>query len=670
MSFDIMEGALSSGQKGLTTEAISNAAEVKRYDRRMFLKMMGVTAGTVAAVTMLGKITGSAEAACGTGMVTGSPLPGSSIPKYVTQLVIPPAFVPESNGVHRIDMQPWTQQILPAKDAYGRSTGFGPTTVFAYGGNVKDPSTGKRVFLRNSPGATFEAVKGIPTRVEWINNLRGVHFLPVDPTLHWANPNKIPKPTPPFKSFPSGYLNAQQPIPTVTHLHGGEVPSIYDGHPDAWFTADGKHGPAFVTRSYVYPNEQQATTLFYHDHVLGMTRLNLYAGLAGFYLIRDPRDRLASLLPQGKYEVPLAIQDRMFFQKDDCGHNDLAFPYVGNVPGVHPYWAPEFFGDVVMVNGVTWPNLNVDRGQYRFRVLNGSNARFYNLYFSNGMSFVQIGSDGGYLQAAVRQTSYLLAPGERIDILVDFSSFKAGTKIILRNNANAPYPGGTAPDPNTVGQIMQFTVGKDKGFTPRSLPYQLNPTLYGYEWPAPHPGAVKRILTLNELLDAGGNSLGLFLNGQMWDGMVTETPKAGSTEEWFFVNLTGDAHPMHLHLTQFNLVSRQNFNMTKYLADWTKLNQAGLTNGQLPFKMTWMTKTLPIEPYLQGSPQYTTANEKGWKDIIKAFPNQITRIRVRFKKQDDTPYGFDPTQGPGYVWHCHIVDHEDNEMMRPMVLKK
>ena len=163
---------------------------------------------------------------------------------------------------------------------------------------------------------------------------------------------------------------------------------------------------------------------------------------------------------------------------------------------------------------------------------------------------------------------------------------------------------------------------------------------------------------------------GLFLNGQMWDGMVSETPKNGSTEDWYFVNLTGDAHPMHLHLVQFNIMSRQNFNATKYMADWLKLNQAGLTNGQLPFKMTWQTKVLPFEPYLQGSPTLAEPDEKGWRDLVRAMPGQVTRIRVRFKQQNGNPYPFDPTTGPGYVWHCHIVDHEDNEMMRPMIIKK
>jgi hypothetical protein len=256
---------------------------------------------------------------------------------------------------------------------------------------------------------------------------------------------------------------------------------------------------------------------------------------------------------------------------------------------------------------------------------------------------------------------------------VDFSSIAAGTKIVMKNDAPAPYPTGTVPDPKTVGQIMQFRVGSAKGFPPAKLPSSLNPTLCGPEWPALRPGGLKRILTLNELLDKTppNNSLGLFLNGQMWDGMVSETPKNGTTEDWYFVNLTGDAHPMHLHLVQFQIVSRQDFNATKYNTDWMALNKNGLTNGQLPFKMTWQTKVLPFEPYLiPGTKTLAEPDEKGWKDIVRTMPGQVTQIRVRFKQQSGTPFPFDPTTGPGYVWHCHIVDHEDNEMMRPMIVKK
>jgi hypothetical protein len=241
------------------------------------------------------------------------------------------------------------------------------------------------------------------------------------------------------------------------------------------------------------------------------------------------------------------------------------------------------------------------------------------------------------------------------------------------NDAPAPFPTGPLPDPDTVGQIIKFKVGNARGFAPKSLPAHLNQTLADTDWPALRPGGLKRILTLNELPDSRSpDSLpGLFLNGQTYDSAITETPKNGSTEDWHFVNLTGDAHPLHLHLVQFNIVSRQDFDAAKYLGDWLKLNQAGLTDGMLPFTRNWQAKVLPFEPYL--TPDTRTLeepDERGWRDVVCTMPGQVTRIRVRFMKQDGTPYGFDPTAGPGYVWHSQIADREDNEMMRPLIIKK
>ena len=212
-----------------------------------------------------------------------------------------------------------------------------------------------------------------------------------------------------------------------------------DGHPDAWFTHDGRCGPGYVSSTYTYPNTQEPATLWYHDHALGMTRLNVYAGLAGFYLLREEKpgkkkyseQRLK--LPEGDYEIPQVIQDKMF-----NSDGSLLFANEGLNPDVHPYWAVGFFGDVIVVNGKVWPNLDVERRQYRFRILNGSNSRFYNLKLSNGMEFIQIGSDGGLLKHPARLTSLLLAPAERADILVNFSDIEPGTSIRLLNDAAAP----------------------------------------------------------------------------------------------------------------------------------------------------------------------------------------------------------------------------------------
>lgn len=580
------------------------------------------------------------------------PLDSKSIPKYVNQLVKPPVYMPAIvrnpmtrqviGHAYKIIASVFQQQILPP--------GFGTTKVFGYGGMVQDPHTGRAVYYRSAPGSTFEAIRGIPVQVQWINNISEPHFLPVDPTLDWANPNSVPISLPPYPPFPPGFPLAQQHVPIVPHLHGGETSSYYDGYPMAWFTADGRIGPAFTTNNYFYPNVQQPTTLWYHDHTMGMTRLNNYAGLTGFYVIRDRNDPLAPFLPGGENEIPLNIQDRSF-------HSDgsLYYAHVGENPSIHPYWVSEFFGNTIMVNGKVWPNLNVKPQQYRFRVLNGSNSRFYHLQLSNQQKFIQIGTDGGYLPHPVELTSLLIAPAERADILIDFSILAPGTKIILTNTAIAPYPDGTPPDPQTVGQIMQFTVMNAPVIPPQKLPPVLN------NIPQLTP-TTTRTLTLFELLGPNGASLGLTLDGQLWRNPASELPRAGMTEEWHVANLTTDAHPIHLHLIQFLLISRQKFRSDDYLKDWMKLNQT-TPPGTPPYYVK--PKALPIEPYLQGQPIAPLPHEKGWKDTIQMYPGELTTIRVRFASQDGSPFPFDPSLGPGYVWHCHMLEHEDNEMMRP-----
>ena len=603
------------------------------------------------------------------------PLDPVCIPKYVNELLKPPVYKPfvintktktnekdscckkkEKKHLYFVDISEFKQQILPK--------GFPKTTVWGYGGLVKDTNTGKIKYSRSAPGATFEAIRNIPVMVKWINKLKCSNRFAVDPTLHWANPNDMPmEPCKPWPMFPPGFPEAQRPVTTVAHLHGGEVPSIYDGHPDAWFTYNGKRGPTFVTSMYSYPNKQEPTTLWYHDHSLGTTRLNVYAGLAGFYLLRDSynRSKKKSVLPEGDYEIPIVIQDRSFY----CD-GSFSFCDEGINPDVHPYWVPEFLGDTIMVNGSVWPKLNVERRQYRFRLLNGSSARFYNLQMSNGMTFTQIGTDGGFLPEPVELDTLLIAPGERADILVDFSDIEPGTSIKLLNNANTPFPDGEAPDPNTVGQIMMFLVPNNcaEPIKPEKLADKLNniPTLI--------PNAPQRILTLNEVMGPNGPVI-LLLNGQKWEAPISELPRVGSTEEWVIANLTMDTHPIHLHLVQYLLFNRQDFDADEYKMKWEEIN------GMPPFEHP--TEVLPVDCYLVGDPIEPDDNEKGWKDTVRMNPNQVTRIIVRFAPQD-TPfptvkpginrYSFDPALGPGYVWHCHILDHEDNEMMRPFKVIK
>jgi spore coat protein A len=608
-----------------------------------------------------------------------------TIPKFQNELVIPPIYAPtiemdpatkKMSAYYTVDMTEFYEQILPP--------GYPKTKVWGYGGLVYDPTSPTNVkYVRNSPGPTFEAIQGIPSIVTWVNKITTPNMFAVDPTLHWANPNNMPMmPEMPWPLFPPGFVNAQSPVPLVPHLHGGEQQSYYDGDPDEWFTADGKHGSGYSTYTpttsnsavYYYPNEQPPATLWYHDHALGITRLNVMAGLAGFYILNKIEDPIATQLPSSQYDIPLAIQDRSF-----NSDGSLYFPSEGINPDIHPYWQPEFFGDTIVVNGKVWPNLNVEPRQYLFRLLDGSNARFYTLSLTDNDNqdmvypFIQIGTDGGYLSAPVTLTSLTIAPGERADILVDFSTMPAGTKIIVRNTAAAPFPEGDPAnfDEKTVGQIMQFTVEQGLSVAPETLPKLLNTI------PALENNAPTRVLTLYEVDDNNGDPQMVTLNGQRWAGAITETPEVGSTEDWMIVNLTPDAHPIHLHLVQFQLVSRQNFRADDYTADWLALNGISDPVTQLPFPDNVVPETLDVSNYLQGTPIGPALNENGWKDTMQAPPGMVTIIRIRWAPltaptsgpNAPTPgvnlYPFDPTAGPGYVWHCHILDHEDDEMMRP-----
>jgi FtsP/CotA-like multicopper oxidase with cupredoxin domain len=599
-----------------------------------------------------------------------------TIPKWVNQLdKAPPIYVPnnvtDNSGKlirqdYVVGIREFEQQILPISDTSGNPTGFRSTKVWGFEGQAKDAVTGQMLGLvHSSPGCTFEATLRVPVQVKWVNNLVDssgnplMHMFAIDPTILWANPNGIASPNPvSAPAFPNGYVQAQSPVPIVMHLHGGEVPSSSDGNPEAWWTANGLHGEAYssdlATDSnsavFTYPNDQQPTALWYHDHAMGITRLNVMSGLAGFYLLRSTDDQVAGLLPKGEFEIPLAIQDRNFLSD-----GSLYFPSEGSDKTVHPYWNPTFVGNTIMVNGLLWPNTDVKQGQYRLRILDGSNSRFYKLHFSNNMKFTQIGTDGGYLKAPVTLSSLTISPGERVDLLVDFSNVAVGQKVILENTD----PTLTNDEKQTVGQIIQFTVSKDKGFSPNSLPADLNPTLVG-EFPSlPSPTKI-RTLTLIEQGNAP-NTVAMLLDGQPWNAPVSEEPQLGTTEDWIIVNPLMTAHPIHMHLVQFQLVKRQELASTQYLYDWQALN------GNIPLNHSTINVD-SLDRYMIGQPIKPAPYEQGWKDTIQADAGAVTVIRARFAPQDGSNYKFDPTTGPGYVWHCHILDHEDNEMMRPFVV--
>jgi spore coat protein A len=313
-------------------------------------------------------------------------------------------------------------------------------------GTPKQPAT--------YPSRTIIAETGREVRVNWLNELKNAqgnlpHLLPVDTSIHWADPQNPPYPA-------SG-------VPIVTHLHGGQTEFMSDGHPDAWFTPDfEQRGPEIARAVYVYDNEQEATTLWYHDHALGITRLNVYAGLAGFYLIRDEHEKKLikkHKLPGAPYEIPVVIQDKMF-----TANGALHYP-----TGPQNSILPEFFGDFIIVNGKAWPKLDVEPRKYRFRLLNGSDSRFYRLTLrkelspntpENRIPFCQIGTDQGFLNSPVELDELVLAPAERADIIVDFSCLK-NQNLIFYNDARSPFPDGDLlADPESTALIFKMRVVK------------------------------------------------------------------------------------------------------------------------------------------------------------------------------------------------------------------
>ncbi len=504
-----------------------------------------------------------------------------------------------------------------------------PTYLFGYGTTQETASY---------PAATIEARKGVPIDIRWTNHLGFAHpvSFAFDPTLEHAI--------------------TTTGIPICSHVHGAEVEPQSDGGPLTWFTPGfAEKGADWKHEVYHYANNQLPATIWYHDHAFGYTRHNVYAGLAGYYIIRDPGNEPAGL-PSGPYEVPLVIQDRMF-----TTDGQLWYPNVGDNPE-HPIWTPEFFGNVILVNGKAWPYLQVEPRKYRFRILDGSNARFYSLALAErmttapGPAFYQIGSDGGYLAAPVllnhpadpMSPRLLLAPAERADVIIDFAGYAPGTEFILKNTAKAPFPTGGVADPLTAGQVMLFRVVPATGPDNSVIPPTLTPLTR-----LSHPTST-RILTLNEMEGENG-PLGALLNGTAFMGEVTEMPTLGTTEMWEVVNMTADTHPIHLHLVQFQLLNRQKFNLRRYEAAFEQANPVIPTDAYVP---------VPVGAYLRGRPIAPDPNERGWKDTFRMNPGEVTRILVRFAPQDGSPaFAFDATAEPGYVWHCHILEHEENDMM-------
>jgi FtsP/CotA-like multicopper oxidase with cupredoxin domain len=687
--------------------------------RRTFLKYTGGTALTWYAFTKLGVLKAIAQ-------IPGGTLDPALVPKFQTPLLVPPVMPKAGRLVQRggknidyyeISMKQITQQILPQ--------GLPVTTVWGYGAISSESKRG--LLVHNAPSLTIEARWNTPVRVKWINDLKDAngnfrpHLLAVDPTLHWANPpggnmhrdmrpdftGKMYVPLADFVDPATQYTQYRGPVPMVTHVHGAVgVGDESDGYAEGWYLpaaddlpgglakegtwynffkgkAAAAHGavwgPGFAT--FQYPNLNRASTIWYHDHALGMTRLNVYAGPAGFYIVRggpagddaviDTRFGTAAVLPgpaphendnfpsnKSYYEIPIAVQDRSFnmdgslFYPDSRAFFDHFFqPFIPET-AISPIWNPEFFGNMMLVNGNTWPYLNVEQRRYRFRFLNGCQSRFLILDFAGipGVKVWQIGNEGGFLSAPVNLTAnhdnkLLMALAERADLIVDFTEVQQGNYVVGNVGPDEPFGGGIpnedfdAADPNSTGQVLQFRVGPAVAPDPTTPPEFLSlPAII----PLPAETHTRRLALLEDgevfpeigfdgpiaallgNVDEDGNAL-----AKMWMDEVTENPVEGATEVWEFFNFTADAHPMHIHEIAFEVVNREPLVLDEESEE-------------------------PVQPVqLTGNVRPPEAWESGFKDTVVAYPGEVTRVRAKFDR-------------PGqFVWHCHIVEHEDNEMMRP-----
>lgn len=673
----------------------------------------------------------------GASVAVGEVLPGGSldpagIPKFASPLLIPPVM-PRARRIvsgrrnvdyYEIAVRQFTQQVLPS--------GHPRTVVWGYGPVATDHEGRALLKMFNAPSLTIEARPGTAVRVKWINELVDrngdyrPHLLPVDPTLHWANPGRLgsdrtdsmpmldgrayvqtSSPSDPIDSA-TQYTRYWGPVPMVTHLHGAVgVGDESDGYPEAWILPAARNIPAGLSRQGTwydffaakarrafgvrwgrgfsiaqYPNENRACALWFHDHSLGLTRLNVYTGPVGFYLLRggpsgdgaviDKRTRKPAILPgpAPRYgstdtsrcrDIPIAIQDRsfnadgsLFYPDSRAFFDENEGPYLPESP-TPPMWNPEFFGNTLLVNGRTWPYQRVERRRYRFRVLNGCQSRFLILAFGDipGVSVTLIGNEGGLLPAPVRVTEdlanqLLVAPAERADLIVDFTDVPVGAYPLRNLGPDEPYGDGIAgpdfepADPATTGSVMQFRVvaatSPDRTTPPRFLRL---PAIAAF----PPATRIRRLALLEHSHDGGPTAavLGTIRQsmepgspewdgtgtghaaGQMWMDDVTTNPAVGATEVWEIYNLTVDAHPVHIHEVVFEVLDRQAIEVSE--------NMVGIVSGSTPERP---------EPH-----------ERGRKDTVVAPPGQVTRIRTTFHKAGQ------------FVWHCHILEHEDNEMMLP-----
>ena len=706
--------------------------------RRRFLQL---TAGTAAYLAFLRRAWPFSQSP------NTIPLFGTTLRSIGTIGVAAPDLTPAPvTGVTHYTINIDQFQDAGVVPALGPTTlrGFNPTRLLA-GQNNKHL------------GGIIVGQKGTPVQITFRNNLPGgTHIIPNDLTIPGAN------------------LGNNR---TAVHLHGGLVPWISDGGPFSWWDPAGNRGPSFVNNTvlnpgaaqneaeYYYPLNQSARFVWYHDHALGITRINAYAGIASGFIIRDPFEAnlvsqgLPNFIELGGNEIPLIIQDKVFVGPNIAvtdptwsavssattpgslwyahvyernrwrAAGNLAGGGANNLTPPDPSCIPEFFGDTMLVNGTAFPKITVEPRRYRLRFLNACNARFLNLQLyvadgspngitldalgnptnapafcnpdisvANSAAVLQIGTEGGFLAHPALiptnvpfnplnplKSSLVVAPAERPDIIIDFSRHR-NQSIILYNDAAAPFPGGVPvndyfPLFNVKGNpvnaltpagfgpnsriLMRFDVGSTVS-PPGDITLNINTNtdlrggidtpLIPFGVSTPPPGVPVRPLTLNETFDPYGRliqMLGTLIPpgspsagfGRTYESPATEVVQRGTTEVWEIYNTTADVHPMHFHLVNVQLINRQPF----------QVNSLGNTQGGVNF-------TGPAVP--------AEANEIGWKETVMMFPGTVTRIIMRFDLPA-APFTVPPsprTGGNEYVWHCHILEHEEHDMMRPLIV--
>jgi FtsP/CotA-like multicopper oxidase with cupredoxin domain len=613
-------------------------------DRRKFLAsaVLG-SAGVAAGASLISSRT--PQAAAQPARSAAPQAPNFGLTKFRDPLRIPPTIRPHSS--RRQDMI--TVNMTNARARLHSQ--LPPTALWTYEGHF--------------PGPTIEVRRGRRLRVAWQNELEGtIPLVAVRVPFAVPTPANLPGYLSPDGTLAAGvqFIEGVSDLPpwTVVHLHG----ALTNAGNDGWAHNGVQPGHAQLTE---YPNEQAATTLWYHDHAMAVTRFNVHAGLAGMYLVRDDEED-ALRLPRGDYEIPLVIADRNLDTVPATGALTsqllFKFQYLPATGTPAPVTGP-----FTLVNGVIWPHLDVDARWYRFRVLNGANGRFFRLdLVDEAGNLVNdavriIGTDSGLLPApaTIPPEGVTLTPGERLDLLVDFSRFR-GQRLRLRNTGSQVEP-----------DIMEFRVESRARNDSFRLPAQVSASYlrlaHGTTVPVDHDEVFVATLPPNtagqphpqmwelqeitepdelpaqfpaegiiQLTDPADGRVRTFRRvASLFDETRTIFIQQGRWVVWNLIQLGGAPHPTHIHMARFQLTSRRT---------WGDLGAFDATAGGTRAPLPAPAEGPQIEKY-----------EEGWKDTFQLRSGEWLKVAGRFEGASGE-----------FMYHCHILDHEDEGMMRPFVV--